>query len=284
MPRKKPKHPSLGKILASRPLGNNRYEVEVESRAGVRSTITVQAVSEKRLQEIRQMTLKELKKPSCFSSLTHTYQENSVMRSHIYDRFTDRARKVMQLALQEAQYFNHDSIEPEHVLLGLIKEGSGVGGHTLVKRFGLTLMRVRTEVEKIRPAGPDRIRDAPRNSPETHVLIDSTYKETIALDHNYAGTEHLLLALLALNHSGVVTILNTFGVDGSSVRQEVLGLLGKLPPSSPQLDPQSEKTIEMYFCELKVTLGNVELSDMEALQYATEVLGDTKRVLHRLFN
>src|SRR5437763_6691573 len=111
----------------------------------------------------------------------------------MYERFTDRARKVMQLANQEAQRFNHEYIGTEHILLGLIKEGQGVAGHVL-KNFAIDLDTVRQEVEKIVRPGPDLVTlgKLPQ-TPRARSAINYAIEEARNLNHNYVGTEHLLL-------------------------------------------------------------------------------------------
>src|SRR5271169_5301964 len=107
----------------------------------------------------------------------------------MYERFTDRARKVMQLANQEAQRFNHEYIGTEHILLGLVKEGTGVAANVL-KNLGIDLRKIRLEVEKIVQAGPDN--GAMGTLPQTSrakKVIEFAIEESRWLKHNYLGTE-----------------------------------------------------------------------------------------------
>src|SRR5437660_491751 len=116
----------------------------------------------------------------------------------MYERFTDRARKVMQLANQEAQRFNHEYIGTEHILLGLVKEGSGVAANVL-KNLDIDLRKVRLEVEKIVQTGPGggeiTVSQRP-HTPRARKVIEYAVEEAHNLNHNYVGTEHLLLGLL----------------------------------------------------------------------------------------
>src|SRR5215213_8780840 len=108
----------------------------------------------------------------------------------MYERFTDRARKVMQLANQEAQRFYHEYIGTEHVLLGLIAEGSGVAANVL-KNLDIDLRKVRREVEMIvqpNPAGDCVVGRLP-HTPRTKKVIEYAIAEARALNHNYVGTE-----------------------------------------------------------------------------------------------
>src|ERR1019366_3849430 len=144
----------------------------------------------------------------------------------MYERFTDRARKVMQLANQEAQRFNHEYVGTEHVLLGLIKEGSGVAANVL-KNLDVDLRKIRNEVEKIVQAGPDMVTMGKLpQTPRAKKVIESAIEEARNLNHNYVGTEHLLLGLLR-EHDGVAAqVLMNLNLKLEEVREEVLNLLG----------------------------------------------------------
>src|SRR6202046_4206480 len=140
----------------------------------------------------------------------------------MFERFTDRARKVMALANQEAQRFNHEYIGTEHILLGLVKEGSGVGANVL-KNLEVDLRKVRLEVEKLVKSGPDMVTmgKLPQTPRAKHAI-----EEARNLNHNYVGTEHLLLGLLR-EHEGVAAqVLMNLGLKLDEVREEVLNLLG----------------------------------------------------------
>ena len=114
----------------------------------------------------------------------------------MFERFTDRARKVMALANQEAQRFNHEYIGTEHILLGLVKEGSGVGANVL-KNLDVDLRKVRMEVEKLVKSGPDMVTMGKLpQTPRAKKVIEYAIEEARNLNHNYVGTEHLLLGLL----------------------------------------------------------------------------------------
>jgi ATP-dependent Clp protease ATP-binding subunit ClpC len=144
----------------------------------------------------------------------------------MFERFTDRARKVMALANQEAQRFNHEYIGTEHILLGLVKEGSGVGANVL-KNLDVDLRRVRLEVEKLVKSGPDMVTMGKLpQTPRAKKVIEYAIEEARSLNHNYVGTEHLLLGLLR-EHDGVAAqVLINLGLKLEEVREEVLNLLG----------------------------------------------------------
>ncbi|MBX3385348.1 MAG: ATP-dependent Clp protease ATP-binding subunit [Phycisphaeraceae bacterium] len=144
----------------------------------------------------------------------------------MFERFTDRARKVMALANQEAQRFNHEYIGTEHILLGLVKEGSGVGANVL-KRLDVDLRKVRLEVEKLVKSGPDMVTMGKLpQTPRAKKVIEYAIEEARNLNHNYVGTEHLLLGLLR-EHDGVAAqVLMNLNLKLDEVREEVLNLLG----------------------------------------------------------
>jgi ATP-dependent Clp protease ATP-binding subunit ClpC len=132
----------------------------------------------------------------------------------------------MALANQEAQRFNHEYIGTEHILLGLVKEGSGVGANVL-KNLDVDLRRVRLEVEKLVKSGPDMVTMGKLpQTPRAKKVIEYAIEEARNLNHNYVGTEHLLLGLLR-EHDGVAAqVLINLGLKLEEVREEVLNLLG----------------------------------------------------------
>ncbi|GDX97949.1 ATP-dependent Clp protease ATP-binding protein [Phycisphaerae bacterium] len=144
----------------------------------------------------------------------------------MFERFTDRARKVMALANQEAQRLNHEYIGTEHILLGLVKEGSGVGANVL-RNLDVDLRKVRLEVEKLVRAGPEMVTMGKLpQTPRAKKVIEYAIEEARNLNHNYVGTEHLLLGLLR-EHDGVAAqVLMNLGLKLEEVREEVLNLLG----------------------------------------------------------
>ncbi|QGJ69068.1 ATP-dependent Clp protease ATP-binding subunit ClpC [Planctomycetales bacterium 10988] len=144
----------------------------------------------------------------------------------MYERFTDRARKVMQLANQEAQRFNHEYIGTEHVLLGLVKEGSGVAANVL-KNLDIDLRKIRMEVEKIVSHGPDMVTMGKLpQTPRAKKVFEYATEEARNLNHNYVGTEHILLGLLREQEGVAAQVLINLGLKLEEVREEVLNLLG----------------------------------------------------------
>ena len=144
----------------------------------------------------------------------------------MYERFTDRARKVMQLANQEAQRFNHEYIGTEHILLGLVKEGSGVAANVL-KNLDVDLRKIRLEVEKLVQSGPEMVTMGKLpQTPRAKKVIEYSMEEARNLNHNYVGTEHILLGLLREQEGVAAQVLMNLGLKLEDVRDEVLNLLG----------------------------------------------------------
>ncbi|MEM7204224.1 MAG: ATP-dependent Clp protease ATP-binding subunit [Planctomycetota bacterium] len=144
----------------------------------------------------------------------------------MFDRFTDRAKKVMSFARQEAQRFNHEYIGTEHILLGLVQEGSGVAANVL-KNMSIDLEKIRLEVEKIVKTGPSMVTMGQLPfTPRAKKVLELSMEEASQLNHNYIGTEHLLLGLIKENEGIAAQVLMNLGIKLEDVREEVLEFLG----------------------------------------------------------
>ena len=144
----------------------------------------------------------------------------------MFDRFTDRAKKVMSFARQEAMKFNHEYIGTEHILLGLVQEGSGVAANVL-KNMTVDLEKIRHEVEKIVKTGPSMVTMGQLPfTPRAKKVLELSLEEASQLSHNYIGTEHLLLGLIRENEGIAAQVLMNLGVKLDEVREEVLEFLG----------------------------------------------------------
>jgi ATP-dependent Clp protease ATP-binding subunit ClpC len=142
----------------------------------------------------------------------------------------------MQLANQEAQRFNHEYIGTEHILLGLVKEGSGVAANVL-KNLDIDLRKIRLEVEKIvqhGPGGEQVVMGRLPHTPRAKKVIDYSVEEARNLNHNYVGTEHLLLGLLREQEGVAAQVLMNLGLKLEDVREEVLNLLGHNMPNESE--------------------------------------------------
>ncbi len=147
----------------------------------------------------------------------------------MFDRFTDRARKVMGLARQEAQRFSHDYIGTEHILLGLVQEGSGVAASVL-KNLDIDLKKIRQEVEKLVSTGTTMVTMGQLPfTPRAKKVLELSLEEASNLGHTYIGTEHLLLGLIRESEGIAAQVLKNLKVKVEDVREEVLELLGAEP-------------------------------------------------------
>ena len=169
----------------------------------------------------------------------------------MFERFTDRARKVMALANQEAQRLNHEYIDTEHILLGILKEGQGVGA-TALKNLDIDLLKARTEVEKRIKQGPDMMSMGKLlQTPFAKKVIEYAIEEARNLGHNYVGTEHILLGLLhrykddgtkKYQYTTANKVLRSLGVTLKKARVEVMNLLelgvGERPKTGSQTIPK----------------------------------------------
>jgi ATP-dependent Clp protease ATP-binding subunit ClpC len=145
-----------------------------------------------------------------------------------FDRFNDRGKRVLALAQDEAIRLNHNYIGTEHLLLGLVREGEGVGAHVL-EQLGVDLSKVRTGVERIIGRGdsttsPSEITLSPRTKKVIELAIDEARK----LGHSHVGTEHMLLGLVREGEGVAAAVLQSF-VPLEKVRQQVLATLGQHP-------------------------------------------------------
>jgi hypothetical protein len=142
----------------------------------------------------------------------------------MYERFTDRARKVMQLANQQAQRFNHEYIGTEHILLGLVEEGAGVGVKVL-KNLHIDLRKLRREVEQIVVSGPfEDYRGRRPQTPRAKKVIEYAIEEARNFGHNYVGTEHLLLGLFREQDGVASYVLMNLGLRLEDLREEMLAV------------------------------------------------------------
>ena len=160
----------------------------------------------------------------------------------MFDRFTDRAKKVMSFARQEAMKFNHEYIGTEHILLGLVQEGSGVAANVL-KNMTVDLDKIRHEVEKIVKTGPSMVTMGQLPfTPRAKKVLELSLEEASQLSHNYIGTEHLLLGLIRENEGIAAQVLMNLGVKLEEVREEVLEFLGASENNSEEDGENSESS------------------------------------------
>jgi ATP-dependent Clp protease ATP-binding subunit ClpC len=143
----------------------------------------------------------------------------------MFERFTTQSRKVLALANQEAQRFNHEYIGTEHILLGLVKEGSGVGA-TVLKNLNVDIKKLRLEVEKQVKSGSEMVMNGnlpPK--PLAKKVIEYAIEEARAMDHGYVCTGHILLGLLRETEGVHNQVLKNLGLTVENVRQKVLEMI-----------------------------------------------------------
>ncbi len=170
----------------------------------------------------------------------------------MFERFTDRARRVVVLAQEEARMLNHNYIGTEHILLGLIHEGEGVAAKAL-ESMGISLEAVRAQVEEIIGQGQQAPSGHIPFTPRAKKVLELSLREALQLGHNYIGTEHILLGLIREGEGVAAQVLVKLGADLNRVRQTVIQLLsgyqGKEPvaangPSEPQ--PSTSLVLDQF--------------------------------------
>lgn len=209
----------------------------------------------------------------------------------MYERFTDRARKVMQLAQQEARRFNHEYIGTEHILLGLVKESGGVAA-TILKNLDVDLRKIRLEVEKIMHTGPDMVTMGKLpHTPRAKRVIEYAICASREMGNNHVGTEHLMIGLLRDKEGVAYQVLSKLGVVEDAFKDMEM-ILGK------KIDHAEQEEIKRLMNEKEKAVAEqdfmraLELRDqIEKLQYnlkkeedAEESLKiDLKRIACALF-
>jgi len=162
----------------------------------------------------------------------------------MFDRFTERARKVMSLARLEAQRFYHDYVGTEHILLALVKEGTGVAS-VVLKKMGVELKEIRNEIEKSVERGPQPVSSSQQlpYTPRAKKVLEFSLEEARNLGHHYIGTEHLLLGLLREHDGYAAQALTSLGLKLDDVREEVHNFLGsEFQPHTQQKTAKKSKS------------------------------------------
>jgi ATP-dependent Clp protease ATP-binding subunit ClpC len=170
------------------------------------------------------------------------------MYERMHERFTDRARKVMERANQQAIRFNHGCVGTEHILLGMVEKHSGVAINVL-KNLDIDLQRIRVDVETFLSSGPDKVtsRSLPQ-TPRAKLVIELAIEEARNLRHNYVGTEHLLLGLIREEEGVAAQVLMNLGLKLEDVRNEIRKLLGNGETSGGRVaSPDSGPSVARRF-------------------------------------
>jgi ATP-dependent Clp protease ATP-binding subunit ClpC len=178
-----------------------------------------------------------------------------------FDKFTDRARKVLTLAQDEAQRFNHNYIGTEHLLLGLVREGEGVAARVL-ENMNVELSKVRTAVEFIIGRGDRPVVGEVGLTPRAKRVIELAIDEARRLGHNYIGTEHLLLGLVREGEGIAAGVLESLGVNLDKVRHQVIHVLSQSSSSTPAQEtkrPSKTPTLDQLGINLTEAARNGDL-------------------------
>jgi ATP-dependent Clp protease ATP-binding subunit ClpA len=166
----------------------------------------------------------------------------------MFERFTDRARRVVVLAQEEARILNHNYIGTEHILLGLLREGEGVAAKAL-ESLGISLETVRQQVEEIIGQGQQAPSGHIPFTPRAKKVLELSLREALQLGHNYIGTEHILLGLIHEGHGVAAQVLVRLGAGLDRVRQQVVELVnaeeGKSETSRPFPPPRAWERSEV---------------------------------------
>jgi ATP-dependent Clp protease ATP-binding subunit ClpC len=180
----------------------------------------------------------------------------------MFERFTDRARRVVVLAQEEARMLNHNYIGTEHILLGLIHEGEGVAAKAL-ESLGISLEAVRQQVEEIIGQGQSAPTGHIPFTPRAKKVLELSLREALQLGHNYIGTEHILLGLIREGEGVAAQVLQKLGADLNRVRQQVIQLLsgytggketapGEAPPQGSMVLDQFGRNLTQLAREMKL--------------------------------
>jgi hypothetical protein len=182
----------------------------------------------------------------------------------MFERFTDRARRVTVLAQEEARLLNHNHIGTEHLLLGLIHEGEGVAAQAL-ESLDVSLPTVRQQVEETIGRGQQALSGRIPFTPRAKKVLELSRREALAMGHNYVGTEHILLGLLREGDGVAAQVLVRLGADLNRVRQQVIQLLAghqdKDGPKSGRAARRAGKAGRGQHELLPEILGRVESID-----------------------
>jgi hypothetical protein len=183
------------------------------------------------------------------------------------ERFTDRARRVVQLAEEEARRLDHNYIGTEHILLGLIREDEGIAAKAL-ESLGISLQAVREQVEEIIGQGQQVPSEVIPFTPRAKKVLELSLRESLQLRHNYIGTEHILLGLIREGDGVAAQVLVKLGADLNRVRQQVIQLISGPQPQPGPLPPREGAPAT----EVQDRLGAIEarLNAIEVLLAAVE--------------
>jgi ATP-dependent Clp protease ATP-binding subunit ClpC len=178
----------------------------------------------------------------------------------MFERFTDRSRRIVVLAQEEARRLDHNWIGTEHILLGLIKEGDGVAARAL-ESIGISLDAVRQKVEEIIGRGQQPPSGHIPFTPRAKKVLELALREALQLGDNYIGTEHILLGLVREGDGVAAQVLVTLGADQNRVRQEVIQLV----PARPADEPEAGVRVRLELVEQRLTAVEQQVERLGSL-------------------
>jgi ATP-dependent Clp protease ATP-binding subunit ClpA len=203
----------------------------------------------------------------------------------MFERFTDRARRVVVLAQEEARLLNHNYIGTEHILLGLIHEGEGVAAKAL-ESLGISLEAVRTQVVEIIGEGQSAPTGHIPFTPRAKKVLELSLREALQLGHNYIGTEHILLGLIREGEGVAAQVLLKLGAHLQRGRERVLRMLAAEPsapddaPGPPGAPPGSDRPELRYYDTQIASVRRAKEVAIDAQDYGTaEALRDVEQDL-----
>jgi ATP-dependent Clp protease ATP-binding subunit ClpC len=194
----------------------------------------------------------------------------------VFERFTDRARRVLVLAQEEARQLHHNFIGTEHILLGLVAEGHGVAARALLA-LDVSGDDVRAQVEEIVGRAAEPITGSPPFTPRAKKVLELSLREALQLGHNYIGTEHILLGLVREGEGVASQVLSSLGVDLGRLRHEVVLLLsGATGPSGAETGPAEPEPApaECSFCGRRAPEAGTLLAGRHGAHVCEHCVGD----------
>jgi ATP-dependent Clp protease ATP-binding subunit ClpC len=186
----------------------------------------------------------------------------------MFERFTDRARRVVVLSQEEARRLNHNYIGTEHVLLGLLEEGQGVAARVLTS-LGVSLDEARNSVEEIIGHGTQAPSDHVPFTPRAKKVLELSLREALQLGHNYIGTEHLLLGLLREGEGVAAQVMVRLGAELGQARNAVMRALEEMPERFQE--PAAEFVIRSLQAENRRLRAEVDRLRAALLRHGADV-------------
>jgi len=238
-----------------------------------------------RISSVNSFSNKKHKNIKCSSTYTNSDSVRVISQSFnkmMFERFTEKAIKVVMLAQEEARRLGHNFVGTEQILLGLIGESSGIAAKVL-KSMGVTLKEARVEVEKIIGRGSGFVAVEIPFTPRAKRVLEMSLEEARQLGHNYIGTEHILLGLLREGEGVAARVLETLGADSTKIRAQVIRMVGESQESIPSAvggqssGSKKTPTLEEYGSDLTLQAAEGKLDPVvgryKEIERVIQILG-----------